>query len=103
VFFLKKTKKESYEKASRRSRGARSRQLPKKQKRIPNPEGKVEKKEAKGGGPTTKAPKRQLYNEMVVKACLLKHSMDPYREKLRDAIKKVLRHTPKVLSRRRQD
>jgi len=37
---------------------------------------------------------RQLYNEIVVKVCVLKYIKDPYKEKLREAIKNLLELYP---------
>jgi len=49
---------------------------------------KGREKEAKGEVLRRSRQKRQLYDEMVVKGCLLKHIKDPNRETLRDAIEK---------------
>jgi len=90
AFFFKKTKKkETYEKASRRSWRSRVAgcQKNKKTKTLPSPEEKVEKKKQKEEAVLRRRQERQLYDEMVVKAGLLEHIKDPYREKLRDAIK----------------
>jgi len=85
----KKLKKERYEKASRRSLRPRVAGCQKKkQKSVPSPEEKEEKKKDRNGEALRRRrQERRLYDQMVVKTCLLKHIYDPYREKLRDAIK----------------
>jgi len=87
-FSKKKLKKESYEKASRRSWRPRVADYQKKTKTVPSPEDKEAKKDLKGEALRRRRQERRLYNEMVVKAGLLGHIKDPYREKLRDAIEK---------------
>jgi hypothetical protein len=62
----------------------------KKQKTVPSPEEKEEKENRKGEALRRKRKGRQLYDEKVVKTFLLGHIKDPYREELRDAIKKRL-------------
>jgi hypothetical protein len=60
--------------------------LEEKQKTVLSPEEKEEKKNRKGEALRRRRQERRLYDEMVVKAGLLKHIKNPYREKLRDAI-----------------
>jgi len=60
----------------------------KKQKTVPSPEEKEEKKDRKGEALRRGRQERRLYDEKVVKTFLLGHIKDPYREKLRDAIEK---------------
>jgi len=60
----------------------------KKQKTVPSPEEKEEKKDRRGEALRRRRQERHLYDEMVVKAGLLGHIKDSYREKLRGAIKK---------------
>jgi len=60
----------------------------KKQKPVPSLEETGEKKDRRGEALGRRRQERRLYNEMVVKACLLKHINHPYRENLRDAIEK---------------
>jgi len=48
---------------------------------------KRSEKEAIGEALRRRQQERRLYNAMVVKACLRKHTKDPYKEKLRDAIR----------------
>jgi hypothetical protein len=60
----------------------------KKQKTVPSPEEKEEKKNRKGEAQRLRRQERQLYDEMVAKAGLLKHIKDHYREKMRDAFEK---------------
>jgi len=85
--FSKKTKKESYEKASRRSWRPRVAGCQKKKnKNSADSRRKAREKEAKGEALRRRRQERQLYDEMVVKGCLLKQIKDPYRETLRDAI-----------------
>jgi len=55
---------------------------------VSSPEEKEEKKNRKGDALRRRRQERQLYDEMVVKTFLLGHIKDPYKEKLRDAIKK---------------
>jgi hypothetical protein len=77
--FSKKTKKESYEKASRRSWRPRVAGCQKKNKNSADSRRKGREKEAKGEVLRRSRQKRQLYDEMVVKGCLLKHIKDPNR------------------------
>jgi len=68
---------------------AQCRRLPeKKTKNSADSRRKGREKEAKGEVLRRSRQKRQLYDEMVVKGCLLKHIKDPNRETLRDAIEK---------------
>jgi len=67
--------------------GPGSQAVRKKQKTVPNPEEKGEKKNRKGEVLRRRRQERQLYNEMVVNTSLLGHVKDPCREKLRDAKK----------------
>jgi len=60
----------------------------KKQKTVPSPEEQGEKKNRKGEALRRRRHERRLYDEKVVKTFRLGHIKDPYREKLRDAIKK---------------
>jgi len=71
---------------------AQGRRLPDKKKRktVPSPEEKEEKKNRNGEALRRRLQERRQYNEMVVKAFLLGHIKDPYREKLRDAIEKLV-------------
>jgi hypothetical protein len=62
----------------------------KKQKTVPSRVEKEEKKKQRGEALRRRRQERQLYDDMVVKACLLEHIKNPYREKSRDAIKKRL-------------
>jgi len=55
---------------------------------VPSPEETGEKKDRRGEALGQMRQERRLYNEMVVKACLLKHINHPHRENLRDAIEK---------------
>jgi len=56
---------------------------------VPSPEEKEEKKKDRNWEALRRRlQERRPYHKMVVKTCLLKHIKDPYREKLRDAIKK---------------
>jgi hypothetical protein len=59
---------------------------------VPSPEEKEErkKKDRKGEVLRRRRQERRLYNEKAVKSFLLGHIKDPYREELRDAIKKRL-------------
>jgi len=75
----------------------------KKQKTVPSRVEKEEKKKQRGEALRRRRKERQLYDDMVVKACLLEHIKNPYREKSRDAIKNVSIRTPRVLPGRRQD
>jgi hypothetical protein len=58
----------------------------KKNKNSADSRRKAREKEAKGEALRRRRQERQLYDEMVVKGCLLKQIKDPYRETLRDAI-----------------
>jgi len=60
----------------------------KKQKTVPSPEEKEEKKNRKGEAQRRRRQEKQLYDERVAKAGLLKHIKDHYREKMRDAFEK---------------
>jgi hypothetical protein len=62
----------------------------KKQKTVPSPEEKEEKRNRRGEVLRRRRQERRLYNEKAVKSFLLGHIKDPYREELRDAIKKRL-------------
>jgi hypothetical protein len=62
----------------------------KKQKTVPSPEEKEEKRNRKREALRRRRQERRLYDEMVVKAGLLKHIKNPYTEKLRDAIEKLV-------------
>jgi hypothetical protein len=75
----------------------------KKQKTVPSPEEKEKKKDRKAEVLRRRRRERRLYDEKVVKTFRPGHIKDPYREKLRDAIKNVSTRTPRLLSRRRQD
>jgi hypothetical protein len=55
---------------------------------VPSPEQKEEKKDRNGKALRRRRQGRRLYDEMVVKTFLLGHIKHPYKEKLRDAIKK---------------
>jgi len=46
---------------------------------MPNPEEKREKKDRKGKALGRRRQERRMCNEMVVKACLLVHIMDPFK------------------------
>jgi hypothetical protein len=60
----------------------------KKQKPVPSIEEKEEEKKQKNlEALRRRRQERQLYSEMAVKACLVGHVKDPYREKLREAIR----------------
>jgi len=87
ALFFKNTKKESDEKASPRSRRPSVAGCQKKQKTVPSPEEKEKKKDRRGEALRRRMQERRMYDEMVVKAGVLKHIKDPYREKLRDAIR----------------
>jgi len=55
---------------------------------VTSPEEKEKKKDQRGGEALRRTmQERRMYDEMVVKAGVLKHIKDPYREKLRDAIR----------------
>jgi hypothetical protein len=75
----------------------------KNKKNSPESSRKGREEEPKGEALRRRRQERQLYDDMVVKACLLEHIKDPYREKSRDAIKNVSIRTPRVLSGRLQD
>jgi len=87
AFFPKKQKKNSYEKASRRSWRPRIAGCQKKTKNIAESSRKGREKKAKGEALCRSRQQSRQYNGMVVKACLLTHLKDPYKEKLRDAIR----------------
>jgi Na+/glutamate symporter len=53
----------------------------KKQKTVSSPEEKEDKKDRKGDALRRRRQERRLYDEMVVKAFLLGHIKDPYKEK----------------------
>jgi hypothetical protein len=57
---------------------------------VPSPEEKEEKRNRRGEVLCRRRQERRLYNEKAVKSFLLGHIKDPYREELRDAIKKRL-------------
>jgi hypothetical protein len=57
---------------------------------VPSPEEKEEKKKQKWEAQHRRPQERQLYDEKAVKAFLLGHIKDPCREKLRDAIGKLV-------------
>ena len=78
-------KKKVHDPGSPRSPAAR-----KKQKTVPSPEEKKEKRNRRGEVLRRRRQERRLYNEKAVKSFLLGHIKDPYREELRDAIKKRL-------------
>jgi hypothetical protein len=69
----------------------------KKQKTVPSPEEQGEKKNRKGEALRRRRQERRLYDERVVKTFLLGHIKDPYREKLRDAIKKRVDSYSKIV------
>jgi hypothetical protein len=68
---------------------AQCRWLPekKKQETVPSSEEQEEKMKQKREALRRRRQERQLYSEMAVKACLVGHVKDPYREKLREAIR----------------
>jgi hypothetical protein len=76
----KKIKKESYGKACPRSWRPRVAGCQKKQKTVPSPGEKEEKKNRKGEALRRRRQERRLYNEKVVKTFLLGHIKDPHRE-----------------------
>jgi len=55
---------------------------------VPSPEEKEEKKDRSGEALRRRRQGRRLYDEMVVKTFLLGHIKHPFKEKLRDAIRK---------------
>jgi len=82
-----KIKKERIEKSSRRSWGPIVAGCQKKkQETVPSREEKEAEKRQKGEALRRRLQERRLYDEMVVKACLLGHIKDPYKEKMREAI-----------------
>jgi len=87
LFFKKKLKKESYEKASPRSWRPRVAGCQKKTKNSAESRRKGREEEPKGETLRGRLQQRRLYDEMVVKTFLLKHIKDPCKEKLRDAIR----------------
>jgi hypothetical protein len=89
-FSKKKLKKESYEKASPRSWRPSVAGCQKKTKNSANSRRKGKEEGPKGEGGETlrrRMQERRMYDEMVVKTFLHGHIKDPYREKLRDAIR----------------
>jgi hypothetical protein len=59
----------------------------KKRKTVPNREGLEKTKKRRQEVRRQWLQERPQYNETVVKACLLKYIKNPYKQKLRDAIR----------------
>jgi hypothetical protein len=104
VPFQKKQKKERYEKASPRSwRPSVAGCQKKKQKTVPIPEEKEEKKKQKVKSYVEAGKKDNCTTRWWLKAVFLNISRIPTGKRCETLSKNVLRHTPRVLSRRRQD
>jgi len=102
--FSKKTKKESYEKASRRSWRPRVAGCQKKKtKTVPIPEEKQEKKKQKGRPYVEGGKKDNCTTRWWLKAVFLNKSRIPTGKRCETLSKYVSTRTRRVLSRRRQD
>jgi len=86
--FSKETKKRKLWKSKWKILEGHYRRLPeKKQKTTQSPEEQARTKKQRQEALLQRLQERRLRDEMVVKSCLLKHIKDPYKQKLREAIR----------------